>query len=85
MQYSKGHVFNLILVSLSFVISGNMQHSMYMCFTIREQVNQLDYEGSQKAAPSIGQSEEVQLEVEGHPSNTVQGQMERYEKNSRGS
>lgn len=44
-------------------------------FTSRKKEHQLNDEGSQKAASSIGQSEEVQ----GDPSDVARGQLERYE------
>lgn len=46
-----------------------------MHFTSRGKVHQLNEEGSQKTAPSIGQSEEVQ----GDPSDVAWGQLEGYE------
>lgn len=52
-----------------------MQYSMCTHFTSRDKVHQLNDEGSQKAAPSIGQSEEVQ----GDASDVARGQLERYE------
>ncbi len=52
-----------------------MQYSICIYFTPREKVHQLNDEGSQKTAPSVGQSEEVQ----GDPSDVARGQLERYE------
>lgn len=44
-------------------------------FTPRKKERQLNEEGSQKAASSVGQGEEVQ----GDPSDVARGQLERYE------
>lgn len=54
---------------------GNVQYSIFVHFTSRDKVHQLNDEGSQKTAPSIGQSEEVQ----GDPPDVAWGQLERYE------
>ena len=51
-----------------------------MCFTSRDEVNQLNDEGSQEAAPSVGQSEEVQ----GDPPYVARGQLEGNEGTCRG-
>lgn len=56
-------------------VAINIPYSVCVHFTCREKVNQLDDEGSQKTAPSVGQSEEVQ----GDPSDVARGQLEGYE------
>lgn len=62
-------------------LEENMQSCVWTYFTSREEVNQLNDEGSQEAAPSVGQSEEVQ----GDPPDVARGQLEGYEGTWRGS